>query len=138
MPTFASPIDLQNHLGETRYADLTDRDADGMVDETGVEQALEDASSKAASYCARWLPISVVPPSLRGAVCDLATYDLAGDKATDEERRKAELALAWLRDVAKGLATLGLDPQPSKPSVTGPRIEADPALFTRRQTRGLL
>ena len=137
MPAFATPSDLEHHLGEKRYADLTDRDADGVVDEAGVLASLDSASSKARSYLRRWLPLASVPTSLRGAVCDLATYDLAGDKATDEERRKMEDALAWLRDLSKGVASLEEIPAESVGS-GGPRIEADPALFTRRQTRGLL
>lgn len=115
---YATATDLSSAIGTPEYLAIADRDRDGAVagaDLAAVTAALEDASATADSYLGRYLPISTVPAALRKAVIRLAVYDLAGNHATDEQRRKHEDALTWLRDIGAGKAKLS---QPTE--------EADP------------
>lgn len=134
---YASTAELENALGAERYAAITDRDGDDVVDTAGVEDALEGASSMIDSYIARWLPLSTVPPSIRRACIDIAVHDLAGEHATDQERKRFEDAMRWLRDLARGDASLtGVTP----PSSVNPTIivDAPEAVMRRESTKGLL
>lgn len=76
--------------------------------------ALEAASRVADSYLAARssVPLSTWGTDLRAAVCQLAAYDLLtkigfdspGDGSSFRQRR--DDALAWLRDVSKGVAVI--------------------------------
>lgn len=137
MPSYASATDLEHDLGEARFAELVDRNADDVVDTDGVNAALEGASSTIDSYTARWLPLSTVPASIRRACIDIAVHDLGGEHVTEQERRRYEDALRWLRDLARGDASLsGVTP----PSSTNPTIlvDAPEAVMRRESTKGLL
>lgn len=103
---YATADDIETRLGSDDYLALTDRSGAGAADDDAVEDALEDASSLADSYIAASLPLDPVPGSLRRAVIDIAIYYLAGSRETTTQRKRYEDALAWLRDVASGDATL--------------------------------
>lgn len=124
---------LENHLGEDRYLALVDRDNDGAADTDAVEAALADASSLCDSYVSRWLPLSEPPKALVTAVLDLAVYQLAGNRSTEDERRRYEDALRWLRDVSVGRATLGTGPQGQ-----ASRVCVEPARHQLGQTSRIL
>ena len=106
--SYATASDLEDAIGSNRFISLTDRDDDGVVDTTAVDAALERASSFADSYLSRYLPIGApYPPSLALAVIALAVFDLAGDHVDDAEKLKRDNAVAWLKDLSRGLASLG-------------------------------
>lgn len=64
------------------------------------------------------LPLATVPTTLTAYSLDIVRYRLWDNKAPEEVRQRYEDALAWLRDVAKGLAGLGIDE--SADTDTGP------------------
>lgn len=119
MTVYATTAELQNYLGSDEYVRIADRDGSGAVDADAVTLALSDASSVADSYCARWLPIDSVPSALRRAVMAIAVYSLAGNTQTDDQRRRYEDAIRWLRDVADGKASLGIPPASTATSSAG-------------------
>lgn len=134
---YATATDLEHAVGENRYAQLVDRNADDVPDTDGVNQALEGASSTIDSYIARWLPLTTVPPSIRRACIDIAVHDLGGEHVTEQERKRFEDAMRWLRDLARGEASLtGVAP----PTSTNPTIvvDAPEAVMRRESTKGLL
>lgn len=104
---YATASELEHHLGSDRYIDLADRDRDGAADAAAVASALTKASSLADSYCSHLLPIPTpYPEALVDAVLAIATYRLAGNAATEDERQQYDDAVAWLRDVSRGRARL--------------------------------
>lgn len=134
---YATATDLENAVGSDRYAVLVDRDADGVPDTDGIDDALEGASSTIDSYIARWLPLSTVPASIRRACVDIAVHDLGGEHVNEQERKRFEDAMRWLRDLARGDASLtGASP----PTSTNPTlvVDAPVAVFRRESTKGLL
>ena len=95
-----------------------------------LENALGRAGSEAASYLAARYPLFrkpalpdglVVPPVLVNAVCDIARYRLTGGEASETSPivKRYEQAIAWLRDIAAGRATLTLPEDEESESLSG-------------------
>jgi phage gp36-like protein len=129
---YARQQDMINRFGEDeliQLTDLTNRPASTI--DTGVVAAhLADAENLADSCLAKRyrLPLDPMPDILTRIVCDIARATLHGRtlEADDPVAKAKEDAVAWLKDVAKGLVQLeadGLAPEPPSGGtvqVTGP------------------
>lgn len=137
---YATQTDLISRYGTSAVTTVSDRDGNGAIDTDAVTAALADATSLMNSYLGRQydLPLTVESDELTRACADIAMYRLGADAATgtDELRRRYEDALAWLRDVARGVATLG---QVSEPVTLSSTVEFDSMerIATRDTLRGL-
>lgn len=141
--TYATKQDLIDRFGELELKQLTDRvnKPPTTIDDTVVGRALSDASELADSYLGKLytLPLSTVPPALVKNCADIARYYLHGKAAQDTIIETAySQALAWLKDVAKGLVTIpaeGIMPAPAG----GGSIRAKPndRVFTRDSLKGM-
>jgi phage gp36-like protein len=134
--TYAVAQDMVNRFGEQEVIQLTDRANVGEIDETVLAGGLESAVSEINTYLAERyaLPLPTVPLVLRDFTCDIARYRLcgAGVVETDEIRTRYKDALKFLENVAKGVASLGLDADQQKvPPVGQPKIAADAPVFNR-------
>lgn len=139
MAVYATATELSDYLGEDEYVRVADRDGSGIADADAVTQALSDASSEADSYIARWLPLSDVPSVLRRHVCAIATYSLAGNTQTDDQRRRYEDAIRWLTAVAAGKASLGIPPAETATSSAGAvAYSTQTRVMTRTTLRGVV
>lgn len=109
---------------------LADRDGDGAADagfppaaSLVLERALSDAAAEIDTYLAAkydlplFSPPASPPEVLTRLAVDIAVYRLAAeaDLATDERRRRYEDAVALLRRIGRGEASLGLA-SPGAPS----------------------
>lgn len=110
--TYATKQDLISRFGETELIQRTDRTnmPPTTIDDAVVANALGDASSAIDGYlAARYtLPLASVPPRLVKVAADMARYFLHGEAASDSVRAAYDDAIAWLRDVSKGVVQLGL------------------------------
>lgn len=114
---YCSVQDLIDRCGTQAIVDISNPDdsqAEG-VNEAVVNRAILDACGEMDGYiAARYtLPLASTTDQLRTLAMDLALYRLAslgrlGEVAEDHKNRKDD-ALRFLRDMAKGLASLGLD-----------------------------
>lgn len=142
---YATDADIVDLYGPDALV-VADRDGDGMAESPAVARALSSATDEIDSYLGvRYaVPLAHVPGVVRQACVDIALYRLAlsADVLSDEHRRRYEDALAHLRRIAKGEATLVLpavpgDPPPGdnspQPIVTG----GPPRLFSREKMRDL-
>lgn len=154
---WATASDITDRYGSDFYIWIADRDKDGAVagaDLTAVNRALDTATSKAAHYIASKydlegddgspptgiVGLSAIPAAVQDAVVDLAVYDLAGYDAsalTDEHRQRHKEALAFLLDIAKGYASLGVANPPGHTGVTV-QLDTTTRRLASRQTEGLL
>lgn len=110
---YATATDLSDRYGATALVLAADRDGDGVADTAAVDRALADATSEVDSYVAARHPVPLAAPLPARVVqvtVDVAFYRLCREAGsyTDEIRQRYDDALAWLRDVARGLATLGV------------------------------
>lgn len=139
---YATQQDIINRYGEDQLLILADRDNDGEADEAVVARALADADSEIEGRIGtRYdLPLAVVPDMLVQVAVDIAIYRLCHtpDLATEEIRIRYKDARDTLKDVAKGLVTLGAVPEKSAGQASGPAIvSGPPRLFGRGRNGGL-
>lgn len=139
---YVTKQDLIDRFGEQELIQLTDRvnKPASTVNDTAVDLAIADASNLADSYLAKvvTLPLDPVPGALPKVVADLARYFLHG-KAADKESPVTtayEQAIAFLRDVAKGLVQL-TDSGSETPPAGGGSVKAvaPNRVFTRDSLR---
>lgn len=131
---YATQQDLVHRFGMDELVELTNRAGGGTLDEVVVDKALKDADDAMNAYLAsRYaLPLAVVPGILTRFACDIARHFLYEDKPTEQVQRRYEDALAWLKDVASGKASIGVDAAGAAPaSAGGAQADAGERVFTR-------
>jgi len=121
--SYSAQADLTEQISEDKLTQLTD-DADaGSIDADAVTRAIADADAEIDGYCATryTVPFSPVPVLIRKISVDIAIYNLyARRTSVPEDRQKRYTdAIRFLKDVAKGIATLGND-EPTDDSDSGP------------------
>lgn len=113
MPVYATRQDMIDRFGEPEIRQLTDRrdPPAGAIDDAVLTEALEDADGMLDSYLAgRYtLPLADVPKILKRYACDITRFFLWKDNAGDTVRRAYEDAEKFLKAVAAGTVSLGLD-----------------------------
>jgi phage gp36-like protein len=121
MPTrYLTPAEFLAHRGEAEIPRLA-----GPGGEPALTNAIEQAEAEATSYLlARYrqaLPSTPdgAPPILKAKVATLAHRRLlAGGQPSLTLETEAQQALAWLRDVARGAASLDLPSAPPADNTT--------------------
>ena len=112
MPSYALQTDLEQRFGIDAVLTASDRNGKGEINVTIVTLALVDATAEIDSYLAAKydLPLTTVPTILARICSDIAMYRMSADigALTEEKRTRFDDAIKWLRDVAKGTASLGL------------------------------
>jgi phage gp36-like protein len=137
--SYATRQEIIDRYGSAALIVAADRDGDGLEDAGVVDKALVDAGELMDSYIgAKYqLPLATVPAVLKPVCVDLAFYRLCQGAAalTEEITRRHEQAVSWLRDLARGVVTLG--EQPAPPSSGGGIAVSGPArTFTRKTLEG--
>lgn len=114
--TYATKQNLIDRFTEGELIELTDDANLGVVDEAAVAKALADADAEINSYLAgRYtLPLAQTSDELERLACDIARYHLYDTSATEAVKTRYDDAVKKLRDVARGVASLGID-QASQP-----------------------
>jgi phage gp36-like protein len=111
--TYAVQADMVTALGDDELTQLTDRASPpvGAIDAAVLTRALEAADGEIDSYLAsRYsLPLSSTPPILRDCAIDIARYRLHDRAVSELVANNYKARQAWLRDVAAGKASLGID-----------------------------
>ena len=134
---YATPDQVKERRGADALLLLTDRGG-GAADDGALERALEDASAEIDTWLAAKydLPLSGTPAVLTRLAADIAVYRLAvgADRRIDEHRVRYDDAVALLKRIAKGEASLGLT-SPGPPSRAF--VSSQPRRFTRDSMAGL-
>ena len=133
---YATQQELTDRIGEDELSAIADRDGDTVLESEAVSTALNDATAEIDSYVSvRYpLPLAETPATVKRACIDMAVYHLSGNKTTDEVEKRYNRAVAWLRDVAKGLA--GLGDTPAETTSSGAVFAAGTRLSTRTNLNG--
>lgn len=117
--------DLKNTVPEDELIELTDDVGASAVDTSVVARAIADADAEIDSYCgSRYtMPLSPVPVIIRKFSVDMAIYNLFSRrslKVPDDRQKRYDNAIRFLRDLAKGINTLGGD-DPGEPTDSLPQ-----------------
>ena len=133
---YATAQELIDRVGSDAVSAVSDRDGDAVVEEEAITAALDDASADVDSYLSvRYpLPIATPPAAVKRVTIDIAMYHLSGNRTTEEVEKRYKNAIAWLRDVSKGVAGLGSDPVEA--SVGGASFTAADRQMTRTKLSG--
>lgn len=119
--TYSTQSDIEEQLSQADLIELTDDAGAAEVDTSVVARAVADADAEIDSYCGgRYTtPFSPVPVMIRKLSVDIAIYNLHSRRSTlkipEERQKRYDNAIRFLRDVAKGLISLGAD-APSEPT----------------------
>lgn len=134
--TYALQADMQTALGDDELIQLTDR-ADppvGAIDAAVLTRALEAADGEIDSYlAARYtLPLASVPTILRDCAVDIARYRLHDRGVPDRVKDAYKDRIAWLLNVSKGVASLGINTDDLTPASAGlPEMTSGGRVFAR-------
>ena len=120
---YCTKADILEQLEEDILIQLTDDDDAGDVDDDKVTRAIADADAEIDSYCGTKyeVPFSPVPVMVRKYSVDIAIYNLYARRrgAPEDRKERYDDAISFLKDVSKGIATLGGD-APSGDDESGP------------------
>lgn len=107
---YCSAQDMFNRFGIDEVIQRTDRNNTGLVNQFVLNTAMVDARNEIDGYLIRYqLPLATVPPALTRIACDIARYRLYDDQIIDPVDRRYKEAIAFLKLLANGTATLGID-----------------------------
>lgn len=123
---YATLADLTERYGERELVELTDRIGAGVVDMAAVSRALADAEAEIDGYLRGRYALPThepVPPVLMRIACDLARYQLASERASEEVRTRYDDARRLLEAIATGRVRLGLAPADASAPGTGGSLE---------------
>lgn len=123
---------------------VTEDDTIGLDEQQHViDEAIAAADAEIDSYVGvkYAVPVSPVPSRLRNLSADIATYNLykrrSGSIGMPElVRQTYEDALSFLKDVARGTASLGIDPEPTGSSATGAKVVSNKRVFDKDTLKG--
>jgi phage gp36-like protein len=107
----------------------------GVADPLKIDRALQQASARINAYIqARYtLPLLLVPDVLIQCCCDLARSILEKNQERSETIERRKEWLTFLRDLAAGKVSLGLDSSETvviEEAAIGPEVVAAPRVFT--------
>lgn len=133
---YATAQEMSDRIGVDELAVVADRDGDSVMESEAITGALDDASAEIDSYLAGRYPLPLVdtPATVKRVCIDMAMYHLSGNKTTEEVEKRYQRAVSWLRDVSKGLATLGA--APAETTSQGAFFEAGARQSTRTKLSG--
>lgn len=119
--TYATQADLETRFKNQELIELTDEAGTGVIDAAAVAVALADADSEINGYIgSRYtLPLTQTSPELVRLACDITRYKLYDARATELVKARYDDAIAKLRDVARGVASLGIDEASQPVKVAG-------------------
>lgn len=110
--SYCMQSDLEKRFGEDELIQLTDREHLGEINAEVLAGALADACATIDSYLQQAYTLPLAQPLIDASplkrICgDIVRYYLMDDAATDKVQHDHDKALAWLRDIAAGRASLG-------------------------------
>lgn len=131
--TYIDRAKMIAEFGEKELTELTDRDGSaGAIVDPVLVQAMTNAEAEIDSYIGNRypLPLPTVPEVIRSFACDMARYRLYDARATEEVTKRYERAVSWLRDVSKGVVSLGLLVTDTAPTDQATIVSARSQVFT--------
>jgi phage gp36-like protein len=148
---YITTTDLEQRLGSTLYARLTDRETGIAVDSNVAAELVAQAEAETDGYLARRYatPVDVsahpeLTQLLQARVLDIAEYRawLGSPFVSDVPSRVKTLydeSVQWLRGVAMGALDLPAASPPASATGAddGPRLEATERKFTAEELDGL-
>lgn len=125
---YSTQTDIEAAAGGAQaLIELCDLDGTGAgLNAAVLATAQADADAFIDSYVAkqRSVPLSPVPPVIKRMSAEETVYLLRMRRVmlSDFEQQRHEANIDWLKGVARGMYTLGVDPQPAKSALVSPAV----------------
>ncbi|KUG22372.1 phage protein [hydrocarbon metagenome] len=113
---YCTLADIKKALPEDLIIQLTDDDNIGEIITANVMQAIASADAEIDGYCAvkYSVPFVTVPAVVKALSVEISIYYLYKRRTVPEKIEKAyDKAVARLKDISRGLLSLGVDPPPA-------------------------
>ena len=112
--------------GSERLVELADVEDDGALNFTALAAAIASSDAWIDSYLQRRhaVPLASVPERVKRFSAQETIYVLkqARNAVTDEDKEQHDERREWLVDVSKGVASVGVDPAPTKSTAIVPEV----------------
>lgn len=107
--SYATQQDMERTYGAKVIVQVTGRGSN-VLDQAVLQQSIDDADRLINSYLVQryTLPLTGWRVPVRQA-CDITMYYLQGSATTESTQKRYDQAVAYLRDVARGVASLESD-----------------------------
>ncbi len=119
---YCTQDDIELAISEDVLTQLTDDENTGSADADIVTAAIATADAEIDGYCAvkYAVPFSTVPAIVKALSVEISIYHLYKRRTIPEKIEKAyDKAIARLKDISRGLLTLGVDPPPAASTTDG-------------------
>jgi len=131
---------MTDRFGVQEIIQLTDRAVPptGVINTTVLDRAISDATAEInAALAGRYsLPLAVVPEVLARVACNLSRYHLY-DVPPEDVRKRYDDGLRFLRDVASGKITMGVDSAGAQATPSdGAETQSAGSVFARNLSTG--
>lgn len=137
---YCTQSDLEGLISDAEIIQLTDDDGAGQADSDTVARAIAGAESEINGWVGKRyaVPLDPVPPRVRDLAVDIAVYTLYSrrGRVPEDRQERYKNAVAFLKAVAEGKATLGEDTPEGTPAGTPVRLEGQTRLFDRDTMKG--
>lgn len=129
---YATQADMEKRFPASELVSLTAKNGGTVIDAGVLNEALASATACIDAYLSgRYaVPLATVPDVLIGKCCDIARYELDPRPPEDVIKRNSN-ALAFLRDVQSGKASLPLPTGGEAPSKGSIHIASSGRTFTK-------
>jgi len=139
--SYCTPSDIEIAISTDIVIQLTDDNNTGSVITENVIKAIARADAEIDGYCAvkYAVPFTTVPPVVAGLSLDISIYYLYKRRTVSEDVQNSyDHAIARLKDIAKGILTLGVDPPPAASTSDGAESNKSVSdrIFTRDTMKG--
>jgi phage gp36-like protein len=138
--SYSLKADIQKEISDAELIGLTDDAGAGTMDDAKITAAIADADALIDSYCGQVtaVPFTTVPAVIKKHSKTIAIYFLFARRSAVPENRAQNYkdAVAWLKDVATGKASL---PPVEEGEITGGEeasISGETRIFTRDKMKG--
>lgn len=126
--------DMIAAFGEEEMIALSNLDNSNAitVNSSVIQKAIDDACASVDGYLAvRYsVPIIPTPPALQRITCDFARGILDQNNPREEVIRRWDMAVAYLKDLARGLAVLPMPQAEALPQTDSPQYRSPGRTFT--------
>jgi len=123
MGNYITQADLESKISKSLLIQLTDDDKTGLIDSAKIDSAIADAEAEINGHIATkyTVPVSPVTDLLKKLARTIAVKNLYDRRPSTPENvnDNYDNAVAFLKEVARGNATLGVDPAPAESSKAG-------------------
>ena len=134
---YISKLEMIKRYGEDELIQLPDHSNAGVIDDDVLNSALADAEGEIDGYLSSRfaMPINPVPKTIVRIAGDIARYYLHDDSATEHVQKRYDDAVRFLKGVAAGKISIGVDALGAKPASQNlPEMQSGGSVFGRKDT----